>query len=90
MCSGHGSFSNNPKLNGVLGHLLHSSILVPYHGWSVAKEFRTHSELNSRPASINCLITNLASSSMKTAGELATELTTRTMDTSRTTNHGIR
>ncbi|KAK7243665.1 hypothetical protein RIF29_38473 [Crotalaria pallida] len=29
---GHGSFSNNPKLNSVVGHLLHSSILVPYHG----------------------------------------------------------
>ena len=34
MCfSGHGSFSNNSKLNSVVGHLLHSSILVPYHGW---------------------------------------------------------
>jgi acyl-lipid omega-3 desaturase len=31
--SGHGSFSNNPKLNSVVGHILHSSILVPYHGW---------------------------------------------------------
>ncbi|GMH30554.1 hypothetical protein Nepgr_032397 [Nepenthes gracilis] len=30
---GHGSFSNNHKLNSVVGHLLHSSILVPYHGW---------------------------------------------------------
>ena len=34
-CSGHGSFSNNHKLNSVVGHLLHSSILVPYHGWYV-------------------------------------------------------
>ena len=33
VCSGHGSFSNNPKLNSVVGHILHSSILVPYHGW---------------------------------------------------------
>lgn len=33
LCSGHGSFSNDPKLNSVAGHLLHSSILVPYHGW---------------------------------------------------------
>ena len=33
LCSGHGSFSNNAKLNSVVGHLLHSSILVPYHGW---------------------------------------------------------
>ncbi|KAI3669504.1 hypothetical protein L6452_40740 [Arctium lappa] len=31
--SGHGSFSNNGKLNSVVGHLLHSSIFVPYHGW---------------------------------------------------------
>lgn len=37
-CSGHGSFSNNPKLNSVVGHLLHSSILVPYHGWFVPPE----------------------------------------------------
>ncbi|XP_072982329.1 omega-3 fatty acid desaturase, chloroplastic-like [Typha latifolia] len=37
---GHGSFSNNPKLNSVLGHLLHSSILVPYHGWRISH--RTH------------------------------------------------
>lgn len=35
LCSGHGSFSSNPKLNSVAGHLLHSSILVPYHGWYV-------------------------------------------------------
>jgi hypothetical protein len=31
--SGHGSFSNNKKLNSLVGHLTHSSILVPYHGW---------------------------------------------------------
>lgn len=31
--SGHGSFSNSAKLNSVVGHILHSSILVPYHGW---------------------------------------------------------
>lgn len=36
MCSGHGSFSNDPKLNSVVGHILHSSILVPYHGWLVS------------------------------------------------------
>ncbi|TYI44839.1 hypothetical protein ES332_A01G266800v1 [Gossypium tomentosum] len=33
---GHGSFSNNPKLNSLVGHLLHSSILVPYHGWRIS------------------------------------------------------
>ncbi|KAJ6432506.1 hypothetical protein OIU84_019693 [Salix udensis] len=37
---GHGSFSNNPKLNSVVGHLLHSAILVPYHGWRISH--RTH------------------------------------------------
>ncbi|XP_071934499.1 omega-3 fatty acid desaturase, chloroplastic-like isoform X2 [Coffea arabica] len=37
---GHGSFSNNPRLNSVVGHILHSSILVPYHGWRISH--RTH------------------------------------------------
>lgn len=37
---GHGSFSNDPKLNSVVGHFLHSSILVPYHGWRISH--RTH------------------------------------------------
>ncbi|KAJ0979357.1 hypothetical protein J5N97_014831 [Dioscorea zingiberensis] len=37
---GHGSFSNNPKLNSVMGHFLHSTILVPYHGWRISH--RTH------------------------------------------------
>ncbi|KAL3530892.1 hypothetical protein ACH5RR_010214 [Cinchona calisaya] len=37
---GHGSFSNNPTLNNVVGHFLHSSILVPYHGWRISH--RTH------------------------------------------------
>jgi len=35
MNSGHGSFSNSSKLNSVVGHILHSLILVPYNGWSV-------------------------------------------------------
>ncbi|KAF3513299.1 hypothetical protein F2Q69_00001385 [Brassica cretica] len=30
---GHGSFSDIPLLNSVVGHILHSFILVPYHGW---------------------------------------------------------
>uniref|UniRef100_A0A1D1ZBE1 Omega-3 fatty acid desaturase, chloroplastic n=1 Tax=Anthurium amnicola TaxID=1678845 RepID=A0A1D1ZBE1_9ARAE len=37
---GHGSFSNNANLNSVVGHFLHSSILVPYHGWRISH--RTH------------------------------------------------
>ncbi|KAH9574736.1 hypothetical protein CY35_01G074600 [Sphagnum magellanicum] len=37
---GHGSFSNNKKLNSLVGHLTHSSILVPYHGWRISH--RTH------------------------------------------------
>ncbi|PSR86174.1 Omega-3 fatty acid desaturase [Actinidia chinensis var. chinensis] len=37
---GHGSFSDSPLLNSVVGHVLHSSILVPYHGWRISH--RTH------------------------------------------------
>ncbi|KAK1650986.1 hypothetical protein QYE76_068791 [Lolium multiflorum] len=37
---GHGSFSSNQKLNSVVGHILHSSILVPYNGWRISH--RTH------------------------------------------------
>nr|QFR98376.1 FAD3-4 [Arachis hypogaea] len=37
---GHGSFSNNAKLNSIVGHILHSSILVPYHGWRISH--KTH------------------------------------------------
>ncbi|KAJ8749739.1 hypothetical protein K2173_012290 [Erythroxylum novogranatense] len=37
---GHGSFSDSPLLNNVVGHILHSSILVPYHGWRISH--RTH------------------------------------------------
>nr|ABA91057.2 Omega-3 fatty acid desaturase, chloroplast precursor, putative, expressed [Oryza sativa Japonica Group] len=38
--SGHGSFSDSAMLNNVVGHLLHSFILVPYHGWRISH--RTH------------------------------------------------
>ncbi|KAG4966367.1 hypothetical protein JHK84_040957 [Glycine max] len=37
---GHGSFSDSPFLNSLVGHILHSSILVPYHGWRISH--RTH------------------------------------------------
>ncbi|EFJ45013.1 hypothetical protein VOLCADRAFT_76038 [Volvox carteri f. nagariensis] len=37
---GHQSFSNNKALNDFVGHLTHSSILVPYHGWRISH--RTH------------------------------------------------
>ncbi|KAI5674985.1 hypothetical protein M9H77_05935 [Catharanthus roseus] len=37
---GHGSFSNSILLNNVVGHILHSFILVPYHGWRISH--RTH------------------------------------------------
>ena len=40
MHSGHRSFSSNNTLNDVIGHIVHSSILVPYHGWRVSH--RTH------------------------------------------------
>ncbi|XP_022891947.1 acyl-lipid omega-3 desaturase (cytochrome b5), endoplasmic reticulum-like [Olea europaea var. sylvestris] len=37
---GHGSFSENLNLNNIVGHILHSSILVTYHGWIIS--LRTH------------------------------------------------
>ncbi|KAE8674863.1 Omega-3 fatty acid desaturase [Hibiscus syriacus] len=37
---GHGSFSDDPILNNVVGHILHSAILVPYHGWRISH--KTH------------------------------------------------
>ncbi|KAD3338501.1 hypothetical protein R6Q59_026732 [Mikania micrantha] len=37
---GHGSFSDNGNLNSLVGHVLHSLILVPYHGWRISH--RTH------------------------------------------------
>ncbi|CAM9496096.1 unnamed protein product [Phaeothamnion confervicola] len=37
---GHGSFSNSKRLNDIIGHLCHASILVPYHGWRISH--RTH------------------------------------------------
>ncbi|KAK9126070.1 hypothetical protein Scep_014916 [Stephania cephalantha] len=37
---GHGSFSDNKRLNSMVGHLLHSFILVPYHGWRISH--KTH------------------------------------------------
>ncbi|KAJ6803707.1 omega-3 fatty acid desaturase, chloroplastic-like [Iris pallida] len=33
---GHGSFSENGRLNNIVGHFLHSFILVPYHGWRIS------------------------------------------------------
>lgn len=33
--SGHRSFSSNNTLNDFVGGIVHSSILVPYHGWRV-------------------------------------------------------
>ena len=38
--SGHQSFSNNRSLNDLVGNIVHSSILVPYHGWRISH--RTH------------------------------------------------
>ncbi|XP_022948579.1 omega-3 fatty acid desaturase, endoplasmic reticulum-like [Cucurbita moschata] len=37
---GHGSFSNSTALNSFMGLILHSAILVPYHGWRISH--RTH------------------------------------------------
>lgn len=37
---GHGSFSRFKWLNSLVGHLCHTPILVPYHGWRISH--RTH------------------------------------------------
>lgn len=37
---GHGSFSKYKWLNNLIGHLSHTPILVPYHGWRISH--RTH------------------------------------------------
>jgi omega-3 fatty acid desaturase (delta-15 desaturase) len=37
---GHGSFSKQKWLNNLIGHLSHTPILVPYHGWRISH--RTH------------------------------------------------
>jgi len=37
---GHGSFSRYKWLNNVIGHLCHTPILVPFHGWRISH--RTH------------------------------------------------
>lgn len=37
---GHGSFSKLGWLNNLVGHLSHTPILVPYHGWRISH--RTH------------------------------------------------
>ncbi len=37
---GHGSFSKHKWLNNLIGHISHTPILVPYHGWRISH--RTH------------------------------------------------
>ncbi|NJK34883.1 MAG: fatty acid desaturase [Oscillatoriales cyanobacterium SM2_2_1] len=37
---GHGSFSRHRWLNNLIGHLSHTPILVPFHGWRISH--RTH------------------------------------------------
>lgn len=37
---GHGSFSKHKWLNALIGHMSHSPILVPFHGWRISH--RTH------------------------------------------------
>ncbi len=37
---GHGSFSKSKWLNNFIGHLSHTPILVPFHGWRISH--RTH------------------------------------------------
>jgi hypothetical protein len=47
-CSGHGSFSDSATLNSAVGHLLHSFILVPYHGWYAGSIFHPSFILGTR------------------------------------------
>lgn len=37
---GHGSFSRYKWLNSIIGHLCHTPLLVPFHGWRISH--RTH------------------------------------------------
>jgi len=37
---GHNSFSNSRAANDVIGNIVHTSIMVPYHGWRISH--RTH------------------------------------------------
>ena len=37
---GHGSFSKSKWVNNLVGHLSHTPILVPFHGWRISH--RTH------------------------------------------------
>ncbi|MCR9142552.1 MAG: fatty acid desaturase [bacterium] len=37
---GHGSFSRSRRLNALIGHICHTPLLVPYHGWRISH--RTH------------------------------------------------
>jgi acyl-lipid omega-3 desaturase len=37
---GHGSFSRSRSFNYLIGHICHSAILVPFHGWRISH--RTH------------------------------------------------
>lgn len=80
--SGHGSFSDNPKLNNVIGHILHSAILVPYHGWWV---------LITKMVLLSCFIVDLLITLLvNLAGGLATEHIIKTMEMSKRTNPGFR
>lgn len=35
---GHGSFSKSKFLNSLIGHLCHTPLLVPYHGWRISHQ----------------------------------------------------
>uniref|UniRef100_A0A8I6WQ98 Fatty acid desaturase N-terminal domain-containing protein n=1 Tax=Hordeum vulgare subsp. vulgare TaxID=112509 RepID=A0A8I6WQ98_HORVV len=48
---GHGSFSDSLTLNSVVGHLMHTFILVPYNGWLASFDF---SPLNINTDTLAC------------------------------------
>ncbi|XP_010922994.1 omega-3 fatty acid desaturase, chloroplastic [Elaeis guineensis] len=45
---GHGSFSDSARLNSIVGHFLHTGILVPYHGWRIShrKHHQNHGHVD--------------------------------------------
>lgn len=59
LCSGHQSFSNNKALNDFVGNIVHSSIMVPYHGWRISHRTH-HANVRRRRMVAGCVCSGLA------------------------------
>lgn len=44
--AGHGAFSDNSHLNDIVGLILHSALLTPYHSWKITHR-KHHSNTSS-------------------------------------------